>query len=278
MESQSSNFKYSIIVFLFLFLSNQVMANNTWEISYKKGLEIAKKKNKPVLLDIVAEWCGYCQKMQKEVYPSRSVQKLLKRFVLIRVDGEKQEKVSKKYGVRGFPTIVFLESNGKKIFINNGFLDENKLKIRLEKILVYVDREKKIIKDLKSHPENVMLNYKIGLFYYKKKQIKKSEYHFIKAITSKEAVSIYKIDALYNLSVLYMDKKDYKSAIKRWNEYIKKYPKQGKDSIYARYYRGISFYFISDKISAKSDLAWAAKNMKMGEDKKSAHRLLQTLN
>lgn len=60
-----------------------------------------------------AEWCGHCQAF-KPVWDQ--VQKELKQDNLefVTLDSEKDEKIIKKYDVRGFPTII-LETGDKKI-------------------------------------------------------------------------------------------------------------------------------------------------------------------
>jgi len=97
-------------------------------LSYDKGLARAKSEGKPVVIDFFTSWCGYCKKMDKSTFKDPAVVKFLKEnFVTVRVDGEAKTMVShegeqisersltKAYGVRGFPTFWFLDSEGKKI-------------------------------------------------------------------------------------------------------------------------------------------------------------------
>lgn len=278
LNKTSGKMAFIILMTFPLLFSTTIPANETWHTSLPRAIRLAQKTSRPIVLDIYAPWCPYCRKMQGEVYPSSSIKKLLDDFVLVRIDGEKNRPVSAKYRVTGFPTIVFLDKNGKKISINRGFTTKSAMKTKLMEILAYVQQEKDLIKQLKSKPYSVYLNYKAGVMHYQKADLDRAEKSFLKANASTEQVSLQKIDALYNLAVVYMDKKDYRSAVKRWNEYIRKYPNQGQDSVYARYYRGISLYFLSDKTSAKSDLVWAVKNLENRADRKSANQLLKYMN
>jgi thiol:disulfide interchange protein len=86
----------------------------TW-YEYEDALALAKKDDKAVLVEFRAEWCHWCQKMEKEVYTDREVIALSDRVVFARVDEAKRKDLLQKYGVRGLPTAVVLDRNGREI-------------------------------------------------------------------------------------------------------------------------------------------------------------------
>ncbi|NQU67936.1 MAG: thioredoxin family protein [Candidatus Marinimicrobia bacterium] len=115
----------TLIMTLVMFASAQCAGNknsdtDTSEIqfyngSWNKALALAKQENKPVFLDISASWCGYCKKMKANVFVDPEIAKFYDlTFINIAVDGEKGEgiELAKKYGVRGYPTFVFLNPDG----------------------------------------------------------------------------------------------------------------------------------------------------------------------
>ncbi len=62
--------------------------------SFDAGLEQAKNSHKKVLVDVYTEWCGWCAKMDSEVYSDPGVKDYLSRnFVLIRMNAEGEGKV-----------------------------------------------------------------------------------------------------------------------------------------------------------------------------------------
>lgn len=92
--------------------------------SWNEILATAKEENKPVFLDISASWCGYCKQMKANVFTNPDVAKLYNAtFINVSVDGEKGEgiQLAKKYGVKGYPTFVFLYPDGSMIFQTSGF-------------------------------------------------------------------------------------------------------------------------------------------------------------
>lgn len=99
-----------------------------WGDDYKKALEQAKADKKMVLLDFTgSDWCGWCIKLNKEVFSKPKFKEYAgKNLVLVEVDfpqgkklpkkvQEQNEELSKQYSIQGYPTIVVLDSEGKKI-------------------------------------------------------------------------------------------------------------------------------------------------------------------
>src|SRR5258706_6332882 len=101
-------------------------ADVKWEHSYDTALETAKKEKKLVMVDVYTDWCGWCKRLDKEVYSDKTVtEKLNKSFVALKINPEKSQKnakLSKQFGTKGFPHIVFLDTTGKKIHEIGGYV------------------------------------------------------------------------------------------------------------------------------------------------------------
>lgn len=97
--------------------------------SWNEVLALAKKENKPVFLDISASWCGYCKRMKANVFTDAEVAKYYNStFINVAVDGEKGEgiELAKKYGVKGYPTFVFLNPDGSLAYQTSGYHNQEK--------------------------------------------------------------------------------------------------------------------------------------------------------
>jgi thiol:disulfide interchange protein len=81
---------------------------------YEEGLAAAKKEKKPVCLVFYTEWCPHCTNYSKVFHDSKVVEKA-KRFVMIRLDKDKQKELSAKYAPDGeyIPRTYFLAPDGK---------------------------------------------------------------------------------------------------------------------------------------------------------------------
>ena len=84
----------------------------------------AKAEQKVVFLDFATDWCGWCKKLDKDTFSQASVAAAMKGFVAVHVDAEKGEGVglAKRYGARGFPTLVVVDAAGEEIDRIVGYL------------------------------------------------------------------------------------------------------------------------------------------------------------
>ena len=99
-----------------------------WLTNLKKSQEIAKEKELPIFVDFTgSDWCGWCFKLRDEIFSQEEfIQYAKENIVLLKLDFPRKIKQSKetkaynenlarKYGIRGFPTILLLNSVGKVI-------------------------------------------------------------------------------------------------------------------------------------------------------------------
>ena len=81
-------------------------------------LRRARAENKPVMLDVVASWCGPCKIMDKTTFSDPGFVDWAKKTVIpARVDAERGEgrRISARYQAFSFPTVVFLDGDGNEI-------------------------------------------------------------------------------------------------------------------------------------------------------------------
>lgn len=100
--------------------------NGTWD----EALQIAKKENKLIFLDIYATWCGPCKQLKKYSFSDAEVGKFYNHnFVNVTLDGEKGDgaKLAQKYGISGYPSLLFINGNGKIVGQTIGFHQPHQL-------------------------------------------------------------------------------------------------------------------------------------------------------
>ena len=104
------------------------LAAGGWDDDYDKALAKAKAEKKMVLLDFTgSDWCPWCIKLDGEVFSKADFKSYAKdNLVLVEVDfpnGKRQtkklkqqnDKLKEEFGVKGFPTVIVLNSEGKKV-------------------------------------------------------------------------------------------------------------------------------------------------------------------
>ena len=99
-----------------------------WLTRFGEAQAVARKENKVILVNFTgSDWCPWCVRLHDEVFKKKPfLDYASKNLVLLMVDfprrkpqssEEKQanQAMAQKYGVRGFPTILLLDSNGSVI-------------------------------------------------------------------------------------------------------------------------------------------------------------------
>ena len=105
-----------------------------WVDNQPKALEKAKAEKKMVLMDFTgSDWCGWCMKMDKEVFNTPEFKDFAKdNLVLVELDFPHQKYINpqtkkqnadlqNQYKVQGFPTLVVLDADGKELKTFGGY-------------------------------------------------------------------------------------------------------------------------------------------------------------
>lgn len=73
---------------------------------FAAAAERARREGKPLLILFETSWCPYCKQLRDEVFTRAEFRSAAERFVCVRVDGNRDDKRCREYGVRAFPTLV----------------------------------------------------------------------------------------------------------------------------------------------------------------------------
>ncbi len=84
--------------------------------SWEEILRTARDENKVIFLDIYATWCGPCKMLKRNTFSDKEVGEYFNsNFINVTLDGEKGEGalLAKTYGLRAYPTLLFIQPDGK---------------------------------------------------------------------------------------------------------------------------------------------------------------------
>ncbi len=103
-------------------------AEAVWHTDFAKAQKLAKDSGKPILMNFSgSDWCYWCIKLDKEVFHEKAFKDYAaENVVLVLVDTPSKVKqpaelkkqndaLKAKYSIRGFPTVILLDSEGKKV-------------------------------------------------------------------------------------------------------------------------------------------------------------------
>jgi thioredoxin-related protein len=96
-----------------------------WSTDFEEAKKLAAEKNLPILADFSgSDWCGWCIKLDQEVFSKEEFQAYAKEnLVLFLADypnstpqsdeiKAQNEKLAAVYQIRGFPTVLLLDAEG----------------------------------------------------------------------------------------------------------------------------------------------------------------------
>ncbi|HTO03832.1 MAG TPA: thioredoxin family protein [Opitutus sp.] len=99
-----------------------------WTTNYDDALKQAKEENRHVFVFFTgSDWCGWCHRLRDEVLATPEFQTYAReKLILVELDfprkksqpaqlKEQNSKLAGKFGIRGYPTVVILNSRGKQI-------------------------------------------------------------------------------------------------------------------------------------------------------------------
>jgi len=120
--------KKSIILLFLAFSSLAINAQELkWYTDVKEASAVSIKTKKPLLLFFTgSDWCGWCMKLQKEVFVQPDFAKWAKEnVVLVELDYPKRKQltpeltkqnneIGQMFGIRGYPTVWLVNSSNSK--------------------------------------------------------------------------------------------------------------------------------------------------------------------
>ena len=140
-----------LLTTVFLSVSMCLGADKMW-IGFDDGLALAKKSQKPMIVDFYTDWCHWCKVMDEKTFSQQDVKaKLEKNFVTVRINAEDPKatatykghtfnniELTRAFGVTGYPTLAFLEEDGDIITTIPGYIPAE----QFIHILAYIEQKR----------------------------------------------------------------------------------------------------------------------------------------
>lgn len=84
-------------------------------LEYEEGKALAAGQKKPMLMQFSTSRCGWCKKLDKEILSDPHVVSFCRQLVCIKVDGDQRRDLVSAFGVRGYPTTIVLDHQGRRL-------------------------------------------------------------------------------------------------------------------------------------------------------------------
>ncbi len=111
---------FSLLVLQFVAFSQEQGSGIVFQkLTFEEAKALSKQTGKPIFMDAYTVWCGPCKYLDKKVFVDEEVGAYFnKNFINIKVEMEKDvdgPMLAQKFKVRGYPTLLFINSEGQMI-------------------------------------------------------------------------------------------------------------------------------------------------------------------
>jgi len=108
------------VVAVWLVLPKKVEAEIEWQPYSEAAVAAAQRDGKGVIIDAYATWCIPCKELDQVTFTDTGVKREAERFVTLKLDltspaaGSDAARAKDKFGIRGVPTVVFIDGAGRE--------------------------------------------------------------------------------------------------------------------------------------------------------------------
>ncbi len=108
-----------------IYAADKKVVHSGETVKFEHDFAIAEKKakaeNKNLFIDFEATWCGPCKLMDKIVYNADVVVKASANIIAVKVDCDEHPDLVKRFGVKGYPTLILVSPEGKVLKTKSGY-------------------------------------------------------------------------------------------------------------------------------------------------------------
>ncbi len=119
-----------------IYAADKKSAHSGEAVKFEHDFAVAEQKakagNKNLFIDFEATWCGPCKLMDKIIYNADVVVKASANVVAVKVDCDEHPELVKRFGVKGYPTLILVSPEGKILKTKSGYQSVKRMVAFLE--------------------------------------------------------------------------------------------------------------------------------------------------
>lgn len=251
------------IMFTSIISCNKASAEIKWEKDLATAMKKAKEKNLPIMIDVYTDWCTWCKELDKNTYLHKDVIDVARKMVSVKLNPETSEEgaeIAQRYGVNGFPTILFISADGFILENVGGYVEGEKFVPYMKNAIEKLDRVNSVLANKEPTLE------KLDLYMESGNEVESQKIY--DALMQKKAISKEKMPKyLLGFGLIKAQKKDYDNANKYFDDIIKNYP--NSEEVYiAHYYKAVIMALAGEKDEPKKYLEKLIDDPKVPEEMK----------
>lgn len=117
----------------YAYVHRPVETDVAWRDDLVAAKAAAKDRGTALLVEFTSHGCGYCIKMDREVFARKDVAAAVNRFEPVKLYWSDAEEIGRRYGVEAFPTFVVMDEDGRPLLGTVGYMPPGEFKKFLQR-------------------------------------------------------------------------------------------------------------------------------------------------
>jgi thioredoxin-like negative regulator of GroEL len=200
-------------------------ADSTWVTDFDRALAESQKTTKPIFLDVFADWCVWCHKLEKEVYSDPKFKTYGNNYILARIDsedGKRGSEVAQKYRIDSLPTMLVLDGSGAVLNRISGYMNASELIEELEHVRKLLEAETK-------NASNADASFLLASRYLERQMYKEAEERYKKVLQSGTSTPVQREKAQFSIALADYYQGRLEPALKVLDDYYANYQNGASD-------------------------------------------------
>jgi tetratricopeptide (TPR) repeat protein len=164
-KAMQRSFRMLLAVFFSFLMSYPVFTQVNWVGKFDDALKQAQAETKFIIMDFFVDWCPPCHEMEEKVYPDLEFINFSRSQIFMHLNAETDSegiRLSNKFDVRSYPTLIVLDSKGKEIDRLSGGRSAKTLMANLRSIFENPQPYDELVREAKDKSDNYELQYRAG--------------------------------------------------------------------------------------------------------------------
>lgn len=191
-----------------------------WIKTYNQAVVEANKSAHPIFVDVYADWCVWCHKLDQEAYVNPKFVQYMKGFVALKLNSEDNgegSRLAEKYEIDGLPSMLVLDANGNLLNKLSGYMQAEEIIQEVQRVQSLLDMEKK-------DPRNEEANFLLAKEYIDREMYAQAEARFQRTLKSSTTSAVQKEKAQFSVGLAEYYRGELNPALQMLEAYYKAYP------------------------------------------------------